>query len=276
MVRTDHGLGAVVSGEQAQQPVPLGVGPFREPAEIHVHALGAAHQGGEPGLAERGIGVAVGGGALHVRGQAGVRCGGRRPGVGRGIGRDARGQPADAAEQGGGHRRTQPVECGHGAVHGPWPPREMLKPGPVTFGGRSVVAVVAGQVETIQVRQRAASVQLQVAEGDPGALLERRQVRLVMRIIQRPAGGGLGQPAQALAHAVRRQILDGPVVLVPSAVLAHLSNVEVAHGPQPRGEVVHDPDVTGRHPPRADRPESRAGQSPGPVRVPARACPRPP
>jgi len=118
-------------------------------------------------------------------------------------------------------------------------------------------------------------VQLQIAEGDPGVLLERRQVRLLMRIFQWPAGGGLGQPAQAPVHAVWRQILDDAVVLVPSAVLADPGNVEVAHGPQPRGEVVHDPDVTGRHPLCNGRPESPGGPDSLPGQTPCPGLPAP-
>src|ERR1019366_8568235 len=109
--------------------------------------------------------------------------------------------------------------------------------GPVTLLRRSVVTVIAGQVETIQMRPETAAVQLQIAEGDPGMLLERRQVSLLVRVLHAAAGlSGLSQPGQALAHAVRRKILDGPVVLVPSAVLANPGHVEVEHGPHPQGK----------------------------------------
>jgi hypothetical protein len=78
------------------------------------------------------------------------------------------------------------------------------KAGPVTLIRRSVVPLVAGQIETIQVQPETAAVQLQIAEGDPGVLLERRQVSLLMRVRQGPADlDGLGQPGQVTANPVR-------------------------------------------------------------------------
>ena len=55
------------------QPVPFGVGLLSQPAQVNRQGLGAAHQGGEPGAAERRIGIAVRRRAFHVRDQARVR-----------------------------------------------------------------------------------------------------------------------------------------------------------------------------------------------------------
>src|SRR5262249_36741425 len=75
---------------------------------------------------------------------------------------------------------------------------------------------------------------------DAGAVLERREVRLVVRVLQvLHCAGRLGQPRQSLAHAVGGQVLDDAVVLVPPAVLADFGDIEVAHRAQPRSQIVH-------------------------------------
>jgi hypothetical protein len=60
-------------GQHGVQPVPFGVGLLGQPAQVDRQRLGAAHQRGERGGAERRVGVAVGRRALHVRDQPGVR-----------------------------------------------------------------------------------------------------------------------------------------------------------------------------------------------------------
>ncbi len=89
-----------------------------------------------------------------------------------------------------------------------------------------------------------AAVQLNFAERDFGVLLERRQVRLVMRVIE-PARGASGrQPGKPVPDPAGRQVLDLAVVLVPAAVLAHLGNIQVADCAQPRAEIIHAGNAT--------------------------------
>ena len=103
-------------GQQGVQPVPFGVGLLSQPAQVNRQGLGAAHQGGEPGTAERRIGVALRRRAFDVRDQARVR--GPRSGQG-GLAGTAgtagpRGEPgrqsAYAAEQRLRDRRAHLVE----------------------------------------------------------------------------------------------------------------------------------------------------------------------
>ncbi len=89
--------------------------------------------------------------------------------------------------------------------------------------------------------------QFQFPVADLGAPLERREVRLVVLVIEAPAGlGGRAQPGQPGPHAIRRQVTDPAVVLVTAAVLAHLGNLKVTDSPDPGGEFFHGHDVTGR------------------------------
>ncbi len=90
--------------------------------------------------------------------------------------------------------------------------------------------------------QRVAPVQFQLAVGDLGPPLHRGQVRLVVRIGDPVAGGGgLRQPGQAVANPAGGEVLDPAVVLVASAVLARLGDVEITDRPDPQGKVIHNP-----------------------------------
>ncbi len=99
---------------------------------------------------------------------------------------------------------------------------------------RGVLPVVTGEIQPGHVQQRVAPVHLQVAERDPGGVLERGQVRLVVRVVE-PRARGRGHPGQTCPDPVPGQILDLAVVLVPSAELAHLGDVEIADGAKPGG-----------------------------------------
>ena len=101
------------------QPVPFGVGLLSQPAQVNRQSLGAAHQGGEPGPAERRIGIAVCRRAFHVRDEARVRGprgrqGGLDPLAGTAGIAEPRSEPgrqsAYAAEQCLGDRRAYLVE----------------------------------------------------------------------------------------------------------------------------------------------------------------------
>jgi len=110
---------------------------------------------------------------------------------------------------------------------------EVGEPCPVPVGLRCVVAVIAGQVQAEQVQQRVLPVQFQLPERDPRPVLERGQMRLVVRILKGLAGsGGRCQRGQGRAHPGGREILDQAVVLVPSGVLALLGDVQVTYRPQ--------------------------------------------
>ena len=134
-------------------------------------------------------------------------------------------------------------------VHRLRPQGQVVQLGPLAFLRRRVLPVVAGQVHLGEMRQRVAPVQLRLAVGDLGPPLERGQVRLVVRIIAPVARGGRRrQPGQAVPYPAGGEILDPAVVLVASAVLAHVSDVELTDRPDPGRKVIHDPDATG--PPR--------------------------
>jgi hypothetical protein len=184
-------------GEQGGEPVPLGVGPLAELAQVDRQALGAAHDRGQRGRAKRGIGGPLGGGPLDVRHQPRVR--GERGAPDRLVGvlRDARGQAADPVDERGRDRRAEPVERVQGRVDGVRPGGQVPRPGLRPLGGRGVLPVVAGQIQVAQVQDRVAPVHLQVAEEDPGRVLRRGQMRLVVRVIEpRAAGRRLGQAGQ--------------------------------------------------------------------------------
>ena len=177
----------------------------------------------------------------------------------RGAGRDAGRQAPDALQEGGRDRRAHPVERRDRDVHRLRPASQLRQPGLVPLRLRSVVPVVAGQVEAGQMDQRVAPVQLQFPEHDPGVVLERGEMRLVVHILERVTRlRRLRKRRQPGAHPVRRQILDGTVILVTPGELARLGDVEIANGPQPRGQVIiHGPTVS-----RAAVPPWRSAELP--------------
>jgi hypothetical protein len=94
------------------------------------------------------------------------------------------------------------------------------------------------------VQERVAAVHLELGEGDLPQVLGRGQVRLVVRVSQPLATvPGRRQPGQPRSDATQGQILRLAVVFVSSAVLTHLSNVEIANRTQPRGKI-HAADAT--------------------------------
>ena len=229
-------------GQQGVQPVPFGVGLLGQPAQVDRQRLGLAHQGGEPGLAERRVGVAAGHRALHVRDQPGVRGPrGRQHGLVRvaaGTRAETGGQAADGTEQRLRHRRADLVERLHGRVRDLRPGGEVRVPRRLSFPLRRVVPVVAGQVQLAEMVDRVPAVQLEPGVADPLLLLRRGQVSLVVRVRQRFAARPRRlQPGQAGPDARGRQVLRLAVVFVPSCELACLGDVEVADGAHPRGQV---------------------------------------
>ena len=227
-------------GQPGGEPVPLSVGALAEPAQVDGHGVGAAHHHGERGRAQRSVAGAVGDRLVDVCHQA--RVGGERvpPGPVAGRDRDAGGQPPDAVGQRRRDRRAELVQAGDGGIDGLRPPREVRGAGGVPLQLRCVLPLVTGEVEPGHVQQRIAPVQLQVAQACPGGVLERGQMRLVVRVAElRARGCGRGHPVQSRGDPVPGQILDRAVVLVPPAELAHLSDVQVADRAQPGGELVH-------------------------------------
>ena len=107
---------------------------------------------------------------------------------------DARRQAADAAEQRGRHRRGHQVERADGRVDDRGPVGQVRGAGRAPFRLGRVVLVVAGEVELAEVVHRVAPVQLKVRVDDPLQVLERPQVRLVVRVARAPGG-----PARAAA-----------------------------------------------------------------------------
>src|SRR6185312_16695767 len=93
--------------------------------------------------------------------------------------------------------------------------------------------------------------QLQLAVAGPQVLLERREVGLVVRVVERLAA----QPGQAGAHPGRRQVLDDAVVAVQPDVLPGLRDHHVGGGGQARrlGQIVHGPPRYGTATARASR-----------------------
>ena len=87
--------------------------------------------------------------------------------------------------------------------------------------------------------QRVAPVQLQLSERDPDLILERGEMRLIMRIIEEVTRlGRLGKGGQPRPHPVRRQVLDDTVVLVTPGALPHLGHVKITHCPQAREQII--------------------------------------
>ncbi len=82
-------------GEPLEQPVPLGVGLLGQPADVDPQALGAAHERGQAGRAQRGVRPGLRGRALQMGDEPPVR--GPRGGGDLliGIVGYARGEPAD-------------------------------------------------------------------------------------------------------------------------------------------------------------------------------------
>src|SRR5439155_855246 len=82
---------------------------------------------------------------------------------------------------------------------------------------------------------RVPAVQFEPGEGDPLLLLGGGQVRLVVRVRQRPAASPcLLQPGQPGADPRGGQVLRLAVVLVPAGELACFGDVEIADGAHPR------------------------------------------
>src|SRR5450631_1045337 len=120
----------------------------------------------------------------------------------------------------------------------------MLPAGHLPFDLRRVVTVVAGKIHLAEVPERIAAVQLELGVDDLGVGLERGQMRLVVRIRERAAGlAGQGQRGQPVPDALRGQVLNPAVVLVPPARLARLRDIEVAEGAYPRAQLgaIHVP-----------------------------------
>ena len=232
-------------GEPLHQPVPLGVGPRGESAEVDLDRLGRRQQRGERVRPERGVGRPGLGGPLHVGDQPRVRGERRLARVRVGVGRYAGRQPADGAEQRvrdrGGHRgracrppRRSRRARRPGARRGPraGPPRARSpcrsRPGRARRGGTSGCAGAA------QGRRRRPAAAPRTRAGAP-------------RRAGRPAPGGRAsrrEPGEPGGHPVGRQVLRHPVVLMPSAVLARLRDVEIADRPHPCLQLIHATDVT--------------------------------
>ena len=120
----------------------------------------------------------------------------------------------------------------------------MLGPGRRPFRRGRVFPVVGGEFELDQVQDRVAAVHLELGKGDAPQVLGRAQLRLVMRVGEPLAAvPRRRQPGQAGPDAFGGQVLRLAVVFMPSAVLAHHGDIEIADRAQPRGKV-HGPDAT--------------------------------
>ena len=265
-------------GQQGQQPVPLRVGLLGQLAEVDRQSLRAAHQRAERRPAKRRIRVAFGRGPLQKGDQASVRSqcglayrlvcvadrlvrmaryrvcapagalGAPRTAAGRCVrpGADPGRQPAGRDEQGLRDRRADLVEGLEGRVDHPRPGGQVLGPSRRPFRRGGVVPVVGGQFQLDQVQERVAAVHLELGEGDLPQVLGRGQVRLVVRVSQPLATvPGRRDPGQPRSDATQGQILRLAVVFMSSAVLTHLSDVEIANRTQPWGKI-HAADATAR------------------------------
>jgi hypothetical protein len=177
-------------GSIRAEPVAFGVGAGREGGEVDVDGVERAHRRGEGGAADRALRVAGGGDVLEVRDEAlvggagavdDVGCGGRRRRV------EGLGEAADGGEQGGGHGRRDGVERGDGDVDRVGPGGEVAGAGGVTVGLRRVLAVVAGEIERVEVDERVPPMGLVLAELPGEAVLPGAQVRLVVLVLDRVA-----------------------------------------------------------------------------------------
>jgi hypothetical protein len=153
---------------------------------------------------------------------------------------DAGGQPADSAEHRLRDRGAQQVKRGQARVDRRWPLGQVPCPRRGPLGQWRVLLVVDGQVKLVEQVHRVTPVQFQVAEHDLLPVLERLQVRLVVRVLQwRGRVPCLGQAREPLGHPSRRQVLHDPVVLVPPRLLASERDAEVANGTDAHVQLSH-------------------------------------
>jgi hypothetical protein len=135
----------------------------------------------------------------------------------------------------------------------------VARAGGVALGLRRVLAVVAGQVEGVQVHERVAAMDLVLAEGPAEAALPGRQVGLVVRVRE---GFAVAEAREGGGDAGLRQVLDDAVVPVVAHGLAHLGDHELA-------DRVHAP-VSHDIPPHLPGPAARRAPS-QPTRCSARS-----
>jgi hypothetical protein len=219
--------------QDGPEPVPLGVGPLLQPAQVDLHGLAGAEQPLQRPPAQRRLGVAVGGGRLQVGDQPLVGLDGpldHRVGL---LDVEVGGQALGGGQEGLGDRGRDPVEGGHGGPDRVRPGGQVAPAGLGPLGGRGVLAVVAGHVQGGHVVQRVGPVQLQLAQLQAGQPLEGGQLGLVVRVVL----GWPAEPGQGRPDTLRGEVLDPAVVLVAADVLADRAHRQVTERPQ---SLVHD------------------------------------
>ncbi|MGR7002658.1 hypothetical protein ACU686_39525 [Yinghuangia aomiensis] len=151
--------------QQPPQPVPLGIRPLGQPAEVDLDRVRRAHQPGQRRAAEGRVRVADLRGPLQMRDQAAQR--GQRLLADLPVLRPHRGGlPAGGAEQGVGDRRGHLVERRQGHVDGVRPLLQVPGASQRTLLRGRVLPVVDGEFEVLQVRARVPAVHLQLAVDD--------------------------------------------------------------------------------------------------------------
>jgi hypothetical protein len=138
--------------EPGAKPVALLVGSLLQAAEIDRHRLRVPEQAGECRRAERSIRVARSGGILDSPEQPVVRLQGGDLDVGRAV--DPLGESSHRPDERTGHRRRNGPQRLQGGVDCPGPLGEVCLPRPPALRLGGVLAVVAGQVQVLDVGKR--------------------------------------------------------------------------------------------------------------------------
>ena len=135
--------------EPGAKPVALGVGSLLQAAEIDRHRLRVPDQAGERRRAERSIRVARGGGILDSPEQPAVRLQGGDFDAGRAV--DPLGESSHRLDERAGHRRRNGLQRLQGGVDCLGPLGEVCLPCPPALRLGGVLAVVAGDVQVLDV-----------------------------------------------------------------------------------------------------------------------------
>jgi hypothetical protein len=213
--------------ESGAKPVALLVGSLLQAAEIDRHRLRVPEQAGECRSAERSIRVARGGGILDSPEQPAVRLQGGDLDVGRAV--DSLGESSHRPGERTGHRRRNGLQRLQGGVDCLGPSGEVRLPRSPALRLGGVLAVVAGQVEVLDVGKWVPLQDLGLGFG-VGGLLGGAEMTLVVAVGEALARRRGPEAFQGRFAAARREVHDDAVVLMDSCELPDDRDVHVPYG----------------------------------------------
>lgn len=150
-----------------------------------------------------------------------------------GHGPDAFAKAAHRRQESSSHRSGHGVERLEGAVDGVWPSAQVSRFGLRTLVSGRVFAVVAREVEILQVDERVPPVDLGHGEGGIRSGLCCGQVCLVMSI---RLGRAASEQREEGLDSGRREVLDLAIELVQAGGLAGLGHVQLPDRTKPVGD----------------------------------------